>query len=123
MANWLNDLADHASAKSKSAKAKKAQPKPAVHQVIVTTRPSDETIGDPGACRVGFYFVQGDLLTMCSEDGQPIKNSADQPITAVLASPSDAHGVAASLTRKRARGDGMRGFDKGPLRYRDEGWR
>ena len=29
----------------------------------------------------------------------------------------------ASLTRKRARGDGMRGFEKGALRYPDGGWR
>jgi hypothetical protein len=67
--------------------------------------------------------VEGELLTLCDENGTPIKNDQDQMITAVLESPSDAHGVAASLTRNRARGGGMRGFEKGALRYPDEGWR
>jgi hypothetical protein len=57
------------------------------------------------------------------ERGTPIKTDQDKLITVVLEHPSDAHGVAASLTRKRSRGDGMRGFEKGALRYPDGGWR
>ena len=114
-------LAGHA---AKSAKAKKpAKPKPKVERVNVTIRPSDPETGDPGSARFGYYFVEGDLLTMCDENGSPLKTDQDKLITTVLASPSDAHGVAASLTRKRARGDGMRGFEKGALRYPDGGWR
>ena len=67
--------------------------------------------------------MEGDLLTMTDENGTPLKTDQDKLITAVLASPSDAHGVAASLTRNRARGGGMRGFEKGALRYPDGGWR
>jgi hypothetical protein len=121
MASWIDELAGHA---AKSAKKKQpAKPKSKVERVIVTIRPSDPETGDPGAARFGYYTVAGDLLTMTGENGTPIKNSQDQMITAVLASPSDARGVAASLVRKRARGDGMRGFGRGPLRYPDEGWR
>jgi hypothetical protein len=121
MASWIDDLAGHA---AKSAKAKKpAKPKPKIERVIVTIRPSDPETGDPGSARFGYYTVEGELLTLCDENGTPIKNSQDQMITAVLEHPSDAHGVAASLTRNRSRGSGMRGFEKGALRYPDGGWR
>ena len=92
-------------------------------RVILTIRPADPETGDPGSARFGYYTVDGELLTMTDENGTPIKNDQDQMITAVLESPSDAHGVAASLTRNRSRGSGMRGFGKGPLRYPDGGWR
>ena len=68
--------------------------------------------------------MEGDLLTMTDENGTPLKTDQDKLITAVLEDPSSAHGVAASLTRKRARGDGLRGFERGALKYPDEGgWR
>ena len=68
--------------------------------------------------------MEGELLTLCDENGTPIKNDRDEMITAVLASPSDAHAVASVLTRKRSRGSGPRGFEKGALKYPDEGgWR
>jgi hypothetical protein len=121
MASWIDDLAGHA---AKSAKKKQsAKPRPKPKMVICTIRPSDPETGDPGAARFGYYIVEGDLLTMTDENGTPIRTAHDALITAVLASPSDAHGVAASLTRKRARGSGMRGFEKGALRYPDGGWR
>ena len=121
MASWIDDLAGHA---AKSAKKKQpAKPKPAVHQVIVTTRPADESTGDPGACRVGYYTVQDGLLTLTDENGSPLKTDQGKPITVVLENAGDARGVAASLVRKRARGDGMRGFERGALNYPDEGWR
>jgi hypothetical protein len=122
MASWIDDLAGHA---AKSAKKKQpAKPKPKVERVNVTIRPSDPETGDPGAARFGYFFVEGDLLTMCDENGTPLKTDQDKLITAVLEDPSSAHGVAASLTRKRARGDGLRGFERGALKYPDEGgWR
>ena len=121
MSSWIDDLAGHA---SRSAKKKQpAKPKPKVERVIVTIRPSDPETGDPGSARFGWYFVEGEFLTMCSEDGAPIKTERGDLVTAVLEHPSDAHGVAASLTRNRARGSGMRGFEKGALRYPDGGWR
>ena len=113
--SWIEKLESHA---AKSAKKKKpVKPKPKVERVIVTIRPSDPDSGDPGSARIGYYVVEGDLLTLCDENGTPIKNDQDQMITAVLEHPSDAHGVAAVLTRKRSRGSGMRGFEKGALRY------
>jgi hypothetical protein len=120
MASWIDDLAGHA---AKSAKAKKPAKKPVVHQVICTIRPSDEETGDPGSCAIGHYTVVDDLLTMTDENGAPIKNSQDQMITHVLEPGSDARAIASVLTRKRSRGSGMRGFEKGELRYPKEGWR
>jgi hypothetical protein len=123
MASWIDDLAGHA---AKSAKKKQpAKPKPKVERVIVTIRPGDPETGDPGSARFGYYTLSEDglLLTMTDENGAAIKGDRDQLITATLENASDAHGVAASLTRRRARGDGMRGFEKGALRYPDGGWR
>jgi hypothetical protein len=118
MSSWIDRLESHG---RKAAKKKQpAKPKPKVERVIVTIRPSDPETGDPGSARIGYYTVDGDLLTLCDENGTPIKNDQDQMITATLEHPSDAHGVAASLTRNRSRG----GFEKGALRYPDEGgWR
>jgi hypothetical protein len=121
MASWIDKLETHGRQAAK--KKQPAKPRPKIERVNVTIRPSDPETGDPGAARFGYYFVEGDLLTMCDENGTPIKNSQDQMITATLEHASDAHGVAASLTRRRARGDGMRGFEKGALRYPDGGWR
>jgi hypothetical protein len=115
MAGWIDKLETHGRQAAK--KKQPAKPKPTVERVIVTIRPSDPETGDPGSARFGFYTVVGELLTMCDENGTPIKNDQDQMITATLERPSDAHGVAASLTRKRSRGSGMRGFEKGALRY------
>src|SRR6516165_1890039 len=120
MASWIDDLAGHA---AKSAKKKHpAKPKPKIERVNVTIRPSDPETGDPGSARFGYYFVEGDLLTMCDENGSPLKTDQDKLITVVLEHAGDARGVAASLVRRRARGDGMRGFEKGALRYPDGGW-
>ena len=121
MGSWIDKLETHG---RKAAKEKQpAKPKPQIQRVIVTIRPSDPETGDPGSARIGYYTVEGELLTLCNEAGAPLKNDQDQMITAVLEHPSDAHGVAASLVRNRCRGNGMRGFEKGALRYRDEGWR
>jgi len=119
--SWIDKLESHA---AKSAKEKKpAKPKPKVERVIVTIRPSDPDSGDPGSARIGYYVVEGDLLTLCDENGTPIKTDRDEMITAVLEHPSDAHAVASVLTRKRSRGSGMRGFEKGALKYPPAGWR
>ena len=112
--SWIDKLESHG---RKAAKEKRpAKPKPVVCQVIVTTRPSDPDSGDPGSARIGYYTVEGELLTLTDERGT-LKNDQDQMITAVLESLSDAHAVAAVLTRKRSRGNGLRGFEKGTLRY------
>ena len=121
MGSWIDKLETHG---RKAAKEKKpAKPKPKVERVIVTIRPSDPETGDPGSARFGYYTVDGELLTMTDENGTPIKNDQDQMITAVLESPTTAHAVASVLTRNRSRGSGMRGFEKGALRYPDGGWR
>jgi hypothetical protein len=122
MASWIDDLAGHA---AKSAKKKQpAKPRPKIERVIVTIRPSDPDSGDPGSARFGYYFVEGDLLTMCDENGSPLKTDQDALITVVLENAGDAHGIAASLVRKRSRGSSMKGFERGALKYPDEGgWR
>jgi hypothetical protein len=117
MAGWIDKLETHGRQAAKKKKKQPAKPKPKVERVIVTIRP-----GDPGSARIGYYTVEGELLTMTDENGTPIKNG-DELVTAVLEHPSDAHGVASVLTRKRSRGSGMRGFEKGALRYPDGGWR
>ena len=121
MVGWIDKLESHGRQAAK--KKQPPKPKPKVERVIVTIRPSDPETGDPGSARFGYYTVEGDLLTLTDENGTPIKTDQDKMITAELESPSDAHGVAASLTRNRARGGGMRGFGKGPLRHPDGGWR
>ena len=118
--SWIDKLESHA---AKSAKEKKpAKPKPKVERVIVTIRPSDPDSGDPGSARIGYYTVEGELLTLTDERGT-LKNDQDQMITAVLESPTTAHAVASVLTRNRSRGSGMRGFEKGALKYPPAGWR
>jgi len=118
--SWIDKLESHG---RKAAKEKRpAKPKPVVCQVIVTTRPSDPDSGDPGSARIGYYTVEGELLTLTDERGT-LKNDQDQMITAVLESPTTAHAVASVLTRNRSRGSGMRGFEKGALKYPPAGWR
>jgi hypothetical protein len=120
--SWIDKLETHG---RQAAKAKKpAKPKPKVERVIVTIRPSDPETGDPGSARIGYYTVEGELLTLTDENGTAIKNDRGDPVTATLESPGDARAIASVLTRKRSRGSGMRGFEKGALRYPDEGgWR
>jgi hypothetical protein len=121
MGSWIDKLETHG---RKAAKEKRpARPKAKVERVICTIRPSDPETGDPGSARFGYYTVEGELLTMTDENGTPLKNDQDQMITAVLASPSDARAIAGVLTRNRSRGSGMRGFEKGALKYPDGGWR
>jgi hypothetical protein len=120
--SWIDKLETHG---RKAAKEKQpAKPKPKVERVIVTIRPSDPETGDPGSARIGYYTVEGELLTMTDENGTPIKTDRDELVTAVLEPGTDARAIAGVLTRRRARGSGMRGFEKGALRYPDEGgWR
>jgi hypothetical protein len=91
--------------------------KPSVERVCVTTRPSDPEAGDPGAARYGWYYVEGDRLTMCDEAGTPLKSESGRPVTVVLEDGADPRAIAASLTKRRSRGDGLSGFERGPLRY------
>jgi hypothetical protein len=69
--DWLDNLIDRG---NEAAKAKQ-QPEPAavpdrtVHAVWVQTRaPTGSGLGGTEA---GYYFVEGGLLVMCSEDGTP----------------------------------------------------
>jgi hypothetical protein len=119
--SWIDKLETHGRQAAK--KKQPAKPRPKVERVIVTIRPSDPETGDPGSARFGYYTVEGELLTMTDENGTPIKNDRDETVTAVLEHGSDARAIASVFTRKRARGSGMRGFEKGALRYPDGGWR
>jgi hypothetical protein len=125
MAGWIDKLETHGRQAAKKKKKQPAKPKPKVERVIVTIRPSDPETGDPGSARFGYYTLSEDglLLTMTDENGAALKGDQDQLITVTLEHTSDARAIAASLTRKRARGSGMRGFEKGALRYPDGGWR
>jgi hypothetical protein len=97
--------------------ARPPRPAPKVERVCVTTRHADPDSGDPGAARYGWFFVDGDLLTICDEAGNALQSEDGRPVTVTLDEGVDARSVAASLTKARSRGDKMNGFERGPLRY------
>jgi hypothetical protein len=86
--------------------------------VVTTAKPSGP--GDLGEVAEGFYFCDGDLLTMCDRDGIPLRDENNgQRITHHLASGESEKAVAKRFTLKifrMARGDTVAGFDR-PLRY------
>jgi hypothetical protein len=93
------------------------RPAPKLERVCVTTRYADPDIGDPGAARYGWFYVEDGTLHMTDEAGNPLKSEADRPVTVALDEGSDARAIAASLTKNRGRGDRPSGFERGPLRY------
>jgi hypothetical protein len=98
--------------KATSDKPVSVGPPPAVQSIIMTVRPSDDRTGDPGMAAEGWYFIQGDVLTMCDERGKPLDG---EKFTAVVTE-ANAHAVAAQMTKRRWSESRTNDFD-GPLNY------
>jgi len=84
---------------------------------VITSNPSGN---DLGSCEVGFYTLEGDLLTMVDGDGVPMRNAnTGEKITHRLASGESEKTIAKRLTLKifnAARGDEIAGFNR-PIHY------
>jgi hypothetical protein len=89
--------------------APESAPKGEIKTVSVTTRvPTDS--GDPGSREIGHYYVVGDTVMLCSEDGAPITS---RPLSAG----DDARVVAARLTREAWMKRGSDNDFNRPLNY------
>jgi hypothetical protein len=66
-----------------------------ITQVIIQVGEAHPDRGDPGAVEVGYYSVEGDMLTMCDENGRPVAKPRRLQVD------EDPHIVAGRLTRER----------------------
>jgi hypothetical protein len=90
---------------------------PEIKSVIVTTA-NPIGRGDLGQCEEGFYVVEGDVLTMVTATGEPLRGVMGERITARLTSGEEARGVAKRLTLGQWRSSGGERSDfHRPLRY------
>jgi hypothetical protein len=100
---------------------------PEIKHVIVTTRnPNPDDRKDVGDCQEGWFFVEGETLTLCSATGEPLRNAAGERMTARIVDGTTPRQVAARLVLSRWRSerdasDGVPGFNR-PLHYRTSGW-
>jgi hypothetical protein len=115
MAKWLDRLED--AGRKAVEQAKPPRPAPELQRVVVTTRYADLETDDPGAARYGWFYVEDGVLHMTDAAGNALRSEDDRPVTVALEAGVDPRGVAASLTKNRARGSGVTGFEPGPLRY------
>jgi hypothetical protein len=85
---------------------------------VITANPTGK--GDLGACEVGHYVVENDLITMTDSDGAPLRDAnTGERISHRMATNENEKTVAKRLTLKlfrSERGDDMAGFSR-PLRY------
>lgn len=92
-----------------------------VTAIISNPSPHDPT--DRGRCTVGYYVVEGNLLTMTYGDGKPFHGRGGEKITHRLQAGDDPTVIAKRLTlqiHRASRGDGMGGFNR-PINYRPLG--
>jgi hypothetical protein len=88
---------------------------PEIRSVIVQTAYADPDRGDPGACEIGYYVVNGRDLTMTDENGRPMAKPRRLQVD------EDPHIVAGRLTRERwLKTNDASNFNR-PLRYRPLG--
>jgi hypothetical protein len=86
-----------------------------IKAVWITTRPPRGD--DPGACEIGHYKVENDMVVMCREDGRPTGKKVR------LAPGDDAQKIAGRLTRESfLRREPESAFNR-PLNYAATGWR
>ena len=119
--NWIDRLSEA----GQKAKAEKTppKPKPQVHQIQITTRHADPDVGDPGACRIGHYFVDSLVVFLSSEDGVALMDAHGNPFSLPLEHPgSDPRALASILLRQRVRSGRTTGFEPGRLPYPRLGW-
>ena len=53
-----------------------------IQEITVTTRNPSGAPGDLGSCEVGFFAVDGDVLTLVEGDGTPVRTKSGERITA-----------------------------------------
>jgi hypothetical protein len=86
----------------------------------VTTILSNPSRTNPtGQVTIGYYTLEGSLLTMTDGNGAPFRSLSGERMTHKLEAGEDAGVVAQRLTRKiysMVQGDGMAGFNR-PLDY------
>ena len=86
----------------------------------IISHPSPRDPHDMGRCTVGYYIVEGNLLTMTYGDAKPFHGRSGERITPKLQYPTV---IAKRLTmqiHRASRGDGMADFNR-PLNYRPLG--
>jgi hypothetical protein len=74
MAKWLDRLED--AGRKAVADSKPPRPAPKVERVTVTVQYPDPETDFPGSVRFGYFTVEDNLLTMCDENGTPLKTEA-----------------------------------------------
>ena len=92
-----------------------------VTAIISNPSPHDPT--DLGRATVGYYVIEGKLLTMTHGDGKPFLGRSGERITQKLQRGDDPSVIAKRLTlqiHRSRRGDGMADFNR-PLVYRPLG--
>jgi len=88
--------------------------------LAITANPTGN--GDRGSCEEGFYFVDGDVLTMCDSTGHPLRDSnTGERVTHKLAPGENPVAVAKRITLRlwraaTARSDDLGDFNR-PLHY------
>ena len=93
---------------------------PDVKQVTaIVSNPSPFDPTHTGRVTVGYYVLDGDLLTMTDGEGTPVRGRSGEKITHKLQAGEIPQLIAERLTMKiyrMVRGDGMAGFNR-PLSY------
>lgn len=93
--NWASQIKAHAATKQ----PKPRKPKLVVHSTWAQTRAPNEETGDPGAVIDVHYTVDGNVLTLTDERGQPAGGKASSYVLQ--------HGEAAARIAKLLARDGM----------------
>jgi hypothetical protein len=119
--NWLDQLAA-AGEKARAEKLPK-KPRPQVHPVVITTRPSNPDLGDPGSARSGHWFLEDSKVYLSDANGTPLTDANGVPLSIELQDGVNPASLACVLLRERVRGDSKSGFERGPLNYGPTGWR
>lgn len=88
-----------------------------INEITVATRRPSGAPGDLGSCEIGFFTIDGDLLTLVEGDGVPIRTRNGERITASLTAGESARKVASRLLLARWRAtDAASDFNR-PLHY------
>jgi hypothetical protein len=119
--SWIDRLSE-AGQKAKAEKTP-AKPRPKVSQIQITTRPSNPESGDPGACRIGHWYLADSHVYLSDADGNPLTDANGVPLSIELQDGANPASLACVLLRERVRGDSKNGFERGPLNYGPTGWR
>jgi hypothetical protein len=92
------------------------------HVIATVSNPIGK--GDFGSCQEGHYRVDGDVLTMVTATGQPLRGTFGERITHRLQPGESAVGVAKKLTLghwRASQGDETAAAFNRPIRYRNGG--